>query len=80
MRLRRGHSPFLGSRDHFALRLEIMGFSRRRIVSMTSAVTLMLSVFAWLITQMPLDWGVVIVGVLAAEFLLVGAAISKIKI
>ena len=80
MRLRRGHSPFLGSRDHFALRLEKIGFSRRRIVWLSSLVTLGLSIFAWLITQVPLGWGVLIAGVLAVESLLVGAAIAKIKI
>jgi UDP-GlcNAc:undecaprenyl-phosphate GlcNAc-1-phosphate transferase len=80
MRLRRGHSPFLGSKDHFALRLEKMGFSRRKVVRLTSLVTLGLAVFAWLITQVPLGWGVLIACILAVEFLLVGIAIAKIKI
>lgn len=80
MRLRRGHSPFLGSQDHFALRLEKIGFSRRKVVRLTSLVTLGLAVFAWLITQVPLGWGILIACVLAVEFLLVGIAIAKIKI
>lgn len=80
LRLRRGHSPFIGSKDHFALRLEKIGFSRRRIVGLASLTTLGLSTFAWLITQVPLVWGVVIIVALAAEFLLVSRAIAKIKI
>ncbi|MDP2865967.1 MAG: MraY family glycosyltransferase, partial [Elusimicrobiota bacterium] len=80
MRLRRGHSPFIGSQDHFALRLEKIGFSRRKVVRLTSLVTFGLSVFAWLITQVPLGWGVLIITVLAVEFVLVGIAIAKIKI
>ena len=80
MRLRRGHSPFIGSQDHFALRLEKIGFSRRKVVRLTSLVTFGLSVFAWLTTQVPLGWGVLIVTVLAVEFVLVGLAIAKIKI
>jgi len=80
MRLRRGHSPFIGSQDHFALRLEKIGFSRRKVVRLTSLVTFGLSVFAWLATQVPLGWGVLIVTVLAVEFVLVGLAIAKIKI
>lgn len=80
MRLRRGHSPFIGSQDHFALRLEKIGFSRRKVVRLTSLVTFGLSVFAWLITQVPLGWGVLIATVLAIEFVLVGIAIAKIKI
>lgn len=80
MRLRRGHSPFVGSQDHFALRLEKLGLTRRHIVWLASMCTLSLSFFAWLITQVSLPWGVVIVVVLAAEFLLVSTAIAKIKI
>jgi len=80
LRLRRGHSPFLGSRDHFALRLEKIGFSRRQVVRLASLATLALALFAWLITQVPLVWGVLIVGVLGLEFVLIGVAIAKIKI
>ncbi|MDD5208711.1 MAG: MraY family glycosyltransferase [Elusimicrobiales bacterium] len=80
MRLRRGHSPFIGSQDHFALRLEKIGFSRRKVVRLTSLVTFGLAVFAWIITQVPLGWGILIVSVLAVEFVLVSMAIAKIKI
>lgn len=80
LRLRRGHSPFMGSKDHFALRLEKLGFSRRRVVWLASLVTMSLSVFAWLMTQVPLAWGVVIGVVLLAESLIISSAIAKIKI
>ncbi|PIU19749.1 MAG: undecaprenyl/decaprenyl-phosphate alpha-N-acetylglucosaminyl 1-phosphate transferase [Elusimicrobia bacterium CG08_land_8_20_14_0_20_59_10] len=80
MRLRRGHSPFLGSKDHFALRLEKLGFSRRRVVWLASLASLALAFFAWLLTQVPLAWGVPIAAVLVVEFLLVSAAIAKIRI
>ena len=80
MRLRRGHSPFLGSRDHFALRLEKLGFSRRRIVFVTAIAAVALSVFAWLVTQVPFVWGGLICAVVGLEFMLISAAIAKIKI
>jgi UDP-GlcNAc:undecaprenyl-phosphate GlcNAc-1-phosphate transferase len=80
LRLRRGHSPFVGSKDHFALRLEKIGFTRRGVVRLASMTTLGLSVFAWIVTQVPLAWGVLIVCVVALEFILVGIAIAKIKI
>jgi len=80
MRLRRGHSPFIGSRDHFALRLEKIGLSRHRIVGLTAAASLMFSVFAFLITQVPIFWGAVIYLVMGAELLLTSSAIAKIKI
>ena len=80
MRLRRGHSPFMGSKDHFALRLEKIGFSRRWVVWLASLATLSLAIFAWLMTQVPLAWGIVIAVALTIEFLLVSLAIAKIKI
>ncbi|MDA8131633.1 MAG: MraY family glycosyltransferase [Elusimicrobia bacterium] len=80
LRLRRGHSPFLGSKDHFALRLEKIGFSRHGVVRLASLATLGLAVFAWLLTQVSLTWGILIVCFLAVEFILVAVALAKIKI
>ena len=80
MRLRRGQSPFLGSRDHFALRLEKLGFSRPRIVFGAAIAAVALSVFAWLITRVPLSWGALICFVVGLEFMLISAAIARIKI
>lgn len=80
MRLRRGHSPFLGSHDHFALRLEKIGFSRHGVVRLAALATLGLSVFSWLMTVVPLAWGIVIMLFLIIESVLVGLAIAKIKI
>jgi len=80
MRLRRGHSPFIGSRDHFALRLEKIGFSRHRVTFLAAMAALIFSVFAFLITQVPLIWGALIYLVMGGEFLLISVAIAKIKI
>lgn len=80
MRLRRGHSPFIGSKDHFALRLEKIGFSRHRVVFLAAVSALIFSVFAFLVTQVPLAWGALIYLVIGGEFLLISIAIAKIKI
>lgn len=80
LRLRRGHSPFLGSKDHFALRLEKIGFSRRRIVMLASLAAIFLSACAFLVTQVPLSWGLLVYFAVGGEFLLVSIAIAKIKI
>jgi UDP-GlcNAc:undecaprenyl-phosphate GlcNAc-1-phosphate transferase len=80
MRLRRGHSPFIGSRDHFALRLEKLGYSRRRVVFLTTVFAVVFSVCAYLVTQAPLIWGALIYLALGTGFLLISAAIAKIKI
>lgn len=65
LRLNQGKSPFLGSKDHFALRLEKMGFDRGRIVMMAAAAAAFLSFCAFLVTQLPLR-GAVAVYVLVA--------------
>jgi len=56
MRMLKGQSPFLGSKDHFALRLETEGFSRHQIVAMAAAASIALSVCAFLITRVSVYW------------------------
>ncbi|MBU2574399.1 MAG: undecaprenyl/decaprenyl-phosphate alpha-N-acetylglucosaminyl 1-phosphate transferase [Elusimicrobia bacterium] len=80
MRLKAGHSPFLGSKDHFALRLEKIGFSRERIVLLACLAAILLSACAFLVTQVPMMWGALIYFAVGGEFLLVSIAIAKIKI
>ncbi|KAF0127092.1 MAG: UDP-N-acetylmuramyl pentapeptide phosphotransferase/UDP-N-acetylglucosamine-1-phosphate transferase [Elusimicrobia bacterium] len=80
MRLRRGHSPFIGSKDHYALRLEALGFSRRRVVSISALTAAGLAVAAFLVTQVPMEWGALIYFVVGGEFILVSLAIAKIKV
>lgn len=69
LRLNQGKSPFLGSKDHFALRLEKMGFDRGQVVLMAATAAAFLSFCAFLVTQLPLR-GAVAVYVMVA--LLVG--------
>ncbi|MFN3550538.1 MAG: MraY family glycosyltransferase [Endomicrobiia bacterium] len=49
LRLGRGDSPFLGSKDHFSLRLESVGLKRSKILLLTYLVGLILCVFSILI-------------------------------
>lgn len=49
-RARKGKSPFMGSKDHYALRLEKMGFSRKKILLITYAVCIILAGCAYLFT------------------------------
>ncbi|MBI4052107.1 MAG: undecaprenyl/decaprenyl-phosphate alpha-N-acetylglucosaminyl 1-phosphate transferase, partial [Elusimicrobia bacterium] len=79
MRWRRGRSPFMGSRDHFPLRLEAMGFGRGEIVILTVLAGLVLSFFAFLETQVPLAWGMWIYLFAGGEFILLSIAIARIK-
>ena len=60
LRLNQGKSPFLGSKDHFALRLEMMGFSRGRVVLMAAAAAGFMGFCAFLVTQLPLKSAVAV--------------------
>ncbi|MDR0485498.1 MAG: undecaprenyl/decaprenyl-phosphate alpha-N-acetylglucosaminyl 1-phosphate transferase, partial [Elusimicrobiota bacterium] len=50
-RIRKGKSPLLGSKDHYALRLEKMGWSRKRILITTYFVCCFLAISAFLFTK-----------------------------
>jgi len=51
-RIRKGKSPLMGSKDHYALRLEMMGIKRKNILVLTYAVCIVLSVCAYLFTKL----------------------------
>ena len=72
LRLNQGRSPFLGSKDHFALRLEQMGFTRGWIVVMAGGAAAFLGFCAFLATQLSLRPAV-------AVYLLVGALVAWVS-
>ena len=51
-RIRKGILPFMGSKDHYALRLEMMGLKRKNILLITYGVGIALSVCAYLLTKL----------------------------
>ncbi|MBI4057265.1 MAG: undecaprenyl/decaprenyl-phosphate alpha-N-acetylglucosaminyl 1-phosphate transferase [Elusimicrobia bacterium] len=79
MRWLKGRSPFMGSRDHFPLRLEAMGYGRGEIVMLTTLASLVLSFFAFLATQVPLLWGFWIYLFVGGEFVLLSLVIARVK-
>jgi UDP-GlcNAc:undecaprenyl-phosphate/decaprenyl-phosphate GlcNAc-1-phosphate transferase len=58
IRMMKGQSPFMGSKDHFALRLERLGFRRRPILLLCVAASILLSVCAWAVTLVGTAWAV----------------------
>lgn len=52
LRLRRGQSPFVGSKDHFPLRLELLGWPRKKILLFCLLLTALLSVAAFAVTRL----------------------------
>ncbi|MCB4755705.1 MAG: undecaprenyl/decaprenyl-phosphate alpha-N-acetylglucosaminyl 1-phosphate transferase [Elusimicrobia bacterium] len=54
LRVRRGTSPFLGSKDHFPLRLEALGWPRRNILILTLCLSALFCLGAFAITRVQL--------------------------
>lgn len=79
LRLNQGKSPFLGSKDHFALRLERMGFSRARVVAMAAAAAALLSFCAFLVTQLPLRGAIAVYAFVAAAVFLLGRRMALVE-
>ncbi len=79
LRLNQGKSPFLGSRDHFALRLEKMGFARGKIVLMAGAAAAFMSFCAFLVTQLPLKSAVAVYVLVAILVAWVGRRMALVE-
>ncbi len=79
LRLNQGKSPFLGSRDHFALRLEKMGFSRGKVVSMATAAAGFLGFCAFLVTQLPLKSAIAVYSLVAVLVAWVGRRMALVE-
>lgn len=62
MRIKQGKSPFLGSKDHLALKLRALGYSKERVVITFVFAAALLSAAALLLTMMPL-YGTIAIGV-----------------
>ncbi|PKN00015.1 MAG: hypothetical protein CVU78_03290 [Elusimicrobia bacterium HGW-Elusimicrobia-2] len=61
-RARRGLSPFRGSKDHFALRMLNLGFTREQILFRVAVTGAVMGMVAWLLTIVPMKWAFVLCG------------------
>lgn len=80
LRYKKGMSPFLGSKDHFALRLEKMGLDRAYIVSLAIYATLFLSTCAWLTTIIWFWWAIAIYALVIIVAISISYWLAKVKI
>ncbi|MBI5574559.1 MAG: undecaprenyl/decaprenyl-phosphate alpha-N-acetylglucosaminyl 1-phosphate transferase [Elusimicrobia bacterium] len=79
LRFRKGKSPFLGSKDHFALRLEVVGLSRKNVVIFIWLISIILSFAAFVISRVQLLVAIVIYAIILALAIFGGWKLSKIK-
>lgn len=80
LRWKKGQSPFLGSRDHFALRLEKLGFSRKQIIAIAYLASIILASGAYLVTRLPEPLAFGLFGLILVIALVVSYKLSMIKI
>lgn len=80
IRYRKGLSPFLGSKDHFALRLEKLGFSRKSILYIAIGISVSLAFCAWLTTWIWFWWAVGLYILIFAVAYLLGVWLSRVQI
>lgn len=78
LRLNQGRSPFLGSRDHFALRLERLGFLRGHVVLMAALAAVFFSFCAFLATVYPLKGALAMYALVAAVVYWLGRRMALI--
>lgn len=79
VRLLKGHSPFMGSKDHFALRLERVGFLRHHVVGLAALCSGFLSLCAFLVTRVGTAWALWIYGVVCAYIAILSWRLYKIE-
>lgn len=79
-RLKRGKSPFMGSKDHFALRMEKMGLSQRMILLITVMVALALSVIAFISTRIPTIPALGLYMLVCVIFVIVSLWLGKVEV
>lgn len=79
LRLNKGQSPFLGSKDHYALRLEKAGLSRPQVVLVSALAAAFFSFCAFLATQYELKGAVAVYLLVAAVVLWAGKRLSMVE-
>lgn len=79
VRIRNGKSPFLGSKDHFPLRLEKTGFSRKQILIIVYTACTVLGFFAYLFVNLSGILSVFILGFIALIFIFASYKLAKVQ-
>jgi UDP-GlcNAc:undecaprenyl-phosphate GlcNAc-1-phosphate transferase len=80
IRILQGKSPFLGSKDHMALKLRAMGLSTRQVVAVFAVAALGLSSCAYLLTLTPYYVSLLVVGATALVGVFVLVRLYDVKV
>ncbi|MDD5020669.1 MAG: MraY family glycosyltransferase [Endomicrobiaceae bacterium] len=79
VRIENGKSPFLGSKDHFPLRLEKIGFSRKQILIIVYITCVILGTFAYLFVNSSSVLSIFILIFISLVFIFMSYMLAKVK-
>ena len=80
MRMIKGKNPFLGSKDHFPLRLEKMGYSRKKILIFIYILSFILGIFSYTIVKINDNISYLIVCFVILLLIIFSVRLSKVKV
>ena len=80
MRMIKGKNPFLGSKDHFPLRLEKIGYSRKQILIFVYILSFILGIFAYTIVNLNDSISYLIFSLVIILLVWFSIKLSKVKV
>ncbi len=80
MRMLKGKNPFLGSKDHFPLRLEKMGYSRKQILIFVYILCFILGIFSYTIVNINDKISYLIFSFVIILLVIFSIRLSKVKV
>lgn len=80
MRMLKGKNPFLGSKDHFPLRLEKMGYSRKQILTFVYILCFILGIFSYTIVNLNDNISYLIFSLVIILLVIFSIKLSKVKV
>ncbi|MCL2485759.1 MAG: undecaprenyl/decaprenyl-phosphate alpha-N-acetylglucosaminyl 1-phosphate transferase, partial [Endomicrobia bacterium] len=79
-RISKGKSPLMGSKDHYALRMEKMGFSRKKILVVTYCVCAFLAFCAFLFTKVSFVYAAMLFLFVLASLWFASVKLASVKV
>lgn len=80
IRMLKGKNPFLGSKDHFPLRLEKMGYSRKQILIFVYILCFILGIFSYTIVNINDNISYLIFSLVILLLVIFSIKLSKVKV
>ena len=80
IRILKGKNPFLGSKDHFPLRLEKMGYSRKQILMFVYILSFILGIFSYTLVNLNDNISYLIFSLVIILLIIFSIKLSKVRV